>query len=65
MITVQETTMWDDNTPNHKYILSDDMMKSFGYIKVGDKYPYIFNKPMAFDKRHRTFKTVVRTKDVS
>lgn len=64
MITVQETTKWDDDTPNHKYIMSDDMVNAYGYIKVGDKYPHIFNTPIRVDRRYRTFKTVVRTKDV-
>jgi len=56
MITVQETTKWD--TPNHIYILNDDKSKMFGYIPVGNTEPVMFQKPMKFDKRHRTFKEI-------
>lgn len=63
MITAQETTQWDVSTPNHKYIMSDDMRVAYGYIKKGDKYPQLFKTPMAIDKRYRTFKVIVKTKD--
>ena len=64
MITVQETTVWDGNFPNHKYILSDDKQKAYGYIKNGDRYPTMFSKPMGFDPRRRTFEVLIKTKDV-
>ena len=63
MITVQEVTVWSTDTPNHKYILSDDMRKMYGYIKSGDKYPFIFNNPQLFDSRRRKFSVLVKTKD--
>lgn len=63
MITAQETTSWDDSTPNHKYILSDDMRYAYGYIKIGDTYPSLFKSPMEIDKRYRQFKVLVRTVD--
>lgn len=63
MITVQETTA-GNYYPNHKYILSDDRRKMFGYVKAGDKYPQLFAKPMSFDARRRTFRVIVRTADV-
>lgn len=65
MITVQETTKWDTNTPNHRYITTDDMRVAYAYIKAGETRPYIFNKPMRMDWRGRTYKVLVRTKDVN
>lgn len=64
MITVQETTVWAGNYPNHKYILSDDKRWMYGYIRTGDKYPQLFKKPMGFDTRGRTFKVLIRSEDV-
>lgn len=64
MITLQETTAWDGNIPNHKYIVSDDKRWMYGYIKVGNKYPDMFNKPIGFDVRGRKFVEVLRTRDV-
>lgn len=64
MITVQETTIWSDPTPNHKYILSDDRMFAYGYIKVGQELPHIFNQPIGFNARGRKFVVLTRTKDV-
>lgn len=56
MITVQETTKWD--APNHIYLLNDSKSKMYGYIPVGETVPYMFKKPMFFDKRNRTFKEI-------
>lgn len=64
MITVQEVTEWSDNTPNHKYILSDNRMKAYGYIKQGTDVPELFKVPMAFNASRRKFVVLVRTKDV-
>lgn len=64
MITVQETTVWDGNYPNHKYILSDDGRWAYAYIRKGDKYPQIFNKPIGMDWRGRKYTVITRTKDV-
>jgi hypothetical protein len=64
MVTVQETTVWNDNYANHKYILSDDGRLAYGYIRSGDKYPQLFRKPITIDWRNRTYKVVVRTKGV-
>ena len=63
MITVQEITQWADNVPNHKYILSDDARKAFGYIKQGEKFPTLFNKPLTMDWARRKYVVLVRTKD--
>ena len=65
MITVQETTKWSGNCPNHQYILSDDKRWMYAFIRVGEKYPKIFNNPIGFDTRGRTFKLIVQTKDVT
>lgn len=64
MITVQETTVWDIPTPNHKYIMSNNMLMAYGYIKEGDTYPHIFDTPMMLDRSRRKFKVLVRTEDI-
>jgi hypothetical protein len=63
MITVQETTVWEDNTPNHKYILSNDGRVAYAYIKVGEQYPYIFNKPLKMDWKRRSYNILNKTRD--
>lgn len=63
MITVQETTVWAEDFPNHKYIMSDDMRYAYGYIKVGEKFPQLFTKPLEMSWRGRTYKVLVRTRD--
>lgn len=56
---LQETTKWNDNTPNHIYIFSNkDSFKANGYIPNGEKDPVFFSSPMMFDRRNRTFKEV-------
>jgi hypothetical protein len=64
MITVQETTVWDIPTPNHKYIMSNDMRMAYAYIKQGETFPHIFNTPMMLDRSRRKFKVLIRTEDV-
>lgn len=51
---LQETTEWEDNIPNHTYIVKDNKM--LGYIKAGTDEVIEFAKPLMFDKRKRTFK---------
>jgi hypothetical protein len=59
MIYLLETTKWTDNTPNHIYVFSDKKTsKVSGYIKNGTEEIVMFNKPMPFDKRKRTFKEI-------
>ena len=59
MILVLETTKWDmDFQPNHHYLLDDSKSRAHGYIKRGEKKMTMFSKPMPFDKRYRTFKTI-------
>jgi hypothetical protein len=55
----QETTNWGEhNTPNHIYLLTDDMRKAYGYIKHGTEDAFVFKKPYYFDPRNRTFSVV-------
>lgn len=62
MILLEETTKWGDNTPNHTYILeSEDSFKMLGYIRRGEYAVQFFSKPLMFDKRNRTFKTLPAT----
>lgn len=56
MIIVREITEWEDNTPNHVYVLSDDKTSMFGYVKAGTYEHKTFSKPQRFDARGRTFK---------
>ena len=59
MILVLETTKWEtDYQPNHYYILSDDKYHMIGHMTKGTKDMKILSKPMKFDKRYRTFKTI-------
>ena len=53
---MRETTVWEDPTPNHLYLLDDD--KCYAYIKAGTNEHKVFSKPMKFDLRRRTFKLV-------
>ena len=66
MEVLMETTQWDNDTPNHMYIV--DGMKCLGYIKrTDDPYPWPldkdcatwFTQPIMFDKRYRKFLPVV------
>jgi len=56
MKLLQETTVWEDRTPNHAYFLEGD--RCVGYIPAGTDNPIMFRKPMRFDKRRRTFTEV-------
>ena len=58
MIALKETTKWEDNTPNHTYILNDaDQLTA--YVIAGTGEYHEFKKPLkAFSKSRRTFKEV-------
>ena len=49
---LEETTKWDDNTPNHVYILNKQQ-KLIAFIVDGKLTE--FKKPLMFEKRRRTF----------
>lgn len=54
---LQETTKdWkcDFTVPNHIYLVEG--MRCLGYIKEGTKEVLMFNKPLMFDKKKRSFK---------
>jgi hypothetical protein len=56
---LKETTVWekvDVNIPAHTYIVEG--MKLHGYIKDGTTEAIMFNTPVQFDKRYRTFREV-------
>ena len=58
MITLKETTKWEDNIPNHTYILNDKGELA-AYIKAGSGEYHEFKKPLkTFSKSRRTFKEV-------
>jgi len=54
MIRLQETTKWDYD--NHVYLVTPDKQKVLGYIKQGTDQEIMFEKPLKFDTRKRTFK---------
>lgn len=56
---LKETTVWDKvdvTLPAHTYIVEG--MKLYGYIVEGTSEPIMYNTPLQFDKRYRTFKEV-------
>lgn len=55
MIIVQETTNWVDNTPNHIYFLNDSKTKMYAYIQDESSEKKIFNTPIDFYAKGRTF----------
>ena len=59
MILVLETTKWEmDFQPNHYYLLDDSKSRIYGHMVKGTKDMKILSRPMRFDKRYRTFKTI-------
>lgn len=65
MITLQETTYWGPKAVNQIYILSDDRREMYGVISAGHTRPTLFTRPIRFEARGRTFKLLVRTKDIT
>lgn len=53
MQAYKEITKWNDNIPNHTYLLEGDQMVA--YIRHGTKTPYYFKKPIRIDRRGRKF----------
>ncbi len=61
MILARETTKWEDveRQPNHTYLMSDNMEKTFGYFKFNKPKDFMmFKKPIRLDRRYRTFKVI-------
>ncbi len=55
---LKEITKWEDNIPNHTYIVNKKM-ELVGYIKTGTKDEIIFKSPMKqFTKSWRQFVTL-------
>ena len=55
MRIVIETTEWEGPTPNHVYVCDDNLNNMIAYVPVGSKILQRFKKPIAFDRRGRTF----------
>lgn len=51
----ETTSDWATPTPNHTYLLTTDKSKLYGYLKAGTEEVTVFNKPINFDPRRRTF----------
>jgi hypothetical protein len=55
MKAFREVTVWEDNTPNHDYVLND-AGKVVAYRKAGTKDWLEFSKPLPFSRSYRKFK---------
>lgn len=53
---LQETTVWEGNTPNHIYAVHKNSGKLLGYMKSSETEWTIFQKPLPFYKSRRTFR---------
>jgi hypothetical protein len=52
----RETTKdWQQPTPNHAYVLSDDKQWMYGYVKAGTRDLITLSKRIKFSARYRTF----------
>jgi len=50
---MRETTVWDEATPNHLYLMEGD--NCHAYVMAGSNEHKVFAKPLRFDLRRRTF----------
>lgn len=55
MRAFREVTVWEDNTPNHDYVLND-AGKVVAYRKSGTDVWEFFTKPLPFSRSYRKFK---------
>jgi len=55
----EEITEWNEDTPNHTYLMDEGRSKMFAYVQVGSRTPKVFSKPIAISVRGRKFKEVV------
>ena len=51
----REVTVWEDNTPNHDYVLND-AGKVVAYRATGSEVWKTFTKPLPFSRSYRKFK---------
>jgi hypothetical protein len=58
---MKEVTVWDNNTPNHTYLVVDSKDKMLGYIRSDSNKLEMFKQPLPFDVRRRKFKQVPNT----
>ena len=54
----EETTEWNEDTPNHTYLMDEGRSKMFAYVQVGSRTPKVFSKPIAISVRGRRFRAV-------
>lgn len=54
MRAFREVTVWEDNTPNHDYVLND-AGKVVAYRKGGTDVWEFFTKPLPFSRSYRKF----------
>jgi len=55
MQLLQEVTQWDDDTPNHSYLLNSSG-KLVAYKKTSSDIWQLMNNPRFFSKSYRKFK---------
>ena len=58
-----ETTVWDNNTPNHAYLLSDSKSKMYAYAIDSGSVVKKFSEPIQFNIKGRKFLEVPNTWD--
>lgn len=57
MKAIREITEWDDNTPNHSYLLND-AGKLIAYKKQSNESWEVIDTPMMFSRTRRKFKNI-------
>jgi hypothetical protein len=57
----QETTLWEDNTPNGVYLLDDAKEKMYAYVSPNSNIVKTFKNPIRISVRGRKFKVVKNT----
>ena len=58
MLLVLETTNWSESVSNNYYLVTDNMENIIGYMPADSCVPTKFKRPIRWDTRGRTFKTV-------
>ena len=57
----RETTVWNNNTPNHAYLLSDSKSKMYAYAIDCGSVVKKFSEPIQFNIKGRKFVEVPNT----